>query len=60
MIGLELEEGIQAADVLAKCQEKGLLVLTAKTRLRLLPGLILTEAEIDEAAGILEDVLKSF
>ena len=60
MIGLELEEGIQAADVLAKCQEKGLLVLTAKTRLRLLPPLILTEAEIDEAAGILEDVLKSF
>ena len=28
----------EAADVLAKCREKGLLVLTAKTRLRLLPG----------------------
>ncbi len=37
MVGIEFFEGIKAADVLAACREKGLLVLTAKTRLRLLP-----------------------
>ena len=42
MVGIEFLEGIQAADVLAACREKGLLVLTAKTRLRLLPPLTLT------------------
>ena len=35
MVGIEFLEGIKAADVLAACREKGLLVLTAKTRLRL-------------------------
>ena len=35
MVGIDFLEGIQAADVLAACREKGLLVLTAKTRLRL-------------------------
>lgn len=38
MVGIEFLEGIKAADVLAACREKGLLVLTAKTRLRLLPA----------------------
>ena len=37
MVGIEFFGGIQAADVLAACREKGLLVLTAKSRLRLLP-----------------------
>ena len=47
------------ADVLAACREKGLLVLTAKTRLRLLPPLILSEADVAKALAILDDVLSS-
>ena len=49
----------RAADVLAACREKGLLVLTAKTRLRLLPPLILSEADVAKALAILDDVLSS-
>ena len=48
-----------AADVRAACERKGLLVLTAKTRLRLLPPLILSEADVAKALAILDDVLSS-
>ena len=47
----------QRADVLAACREKGLLVLTAKTRLRLLPPLTLTAHDVDMALEILGEVL---
>ena len=55
--GIDFLEGIQAADVLAACREKGLLVLTAKTRLRLLPPLTLTAHDVDMALEILGEVL---
>ncbi len=58
MIGIEFDEGIAAADILAHCRERGLLVLTAKTRLRLLPPLIVSEAEIDQAIEILREILR--
>ena len=57
MVGIEFLEGIRAADVLAACREKGLLVLTAKTRLRLLPPLTLTAHDVDLALEILGSVL---
>ena len=57
MVGIEFFD-VQAADVLAACREKGLLVLTAKTRLRLLPPLILTADEVDDALAILRSVLE--
>ena len=57
MVGIEFLEGIQAADVLAACREKGLLVLTAKTRLRLLPPLTQTAHDVDLALEILGCVL---
>ena len=47
----------QPADVLAACREKGLLVLTAKTRLRLLPPLTLTAHDVDMALEVLAEVL---
>jgi len=48
---------VTAADVLAACREKGLLVLTAKTRLRLLPPLTLTAHDADMALEVLAEVL---
>ena len=57
MVGIEFLEGIKAADVLAACREKGLLVLTAKTRLRLLPPLTLTAHDVERALDILGSVL---
>ena len=58
MVGIEFYD-LKAADVLAACREAGLLVLTAKTRLRLLPPLILSEADVAKALAILDDVLSS-
>ena len=57
MVGIEFFGGIQAADVLAACREKGLLVLTAKTRLRLLPPLTLNAHDVELALQILNEVL---
>ena len=56
MVGIEFFD-VQAADVLAACREKGLLVLTAKTRLRLLPPLTVSEHEVDMALEVLAEVL---
>ena len=47
-----------ASPVVDECRARGLLVLTAGPDvLRLLPPLVVTEAEVDEALGILQEVL---
>ena len=57
MWGVEIAGG-GASDVVAKCRENGLLILTAGAdTLRLLPPLVVSGAEIDYAVGILEDAL---
>jgi len=60
MVGIAFDDGIKAADVRAACEKAGLLVLTAKTRLRLLPPLILTAAEADEIVAILVPLIEAF
>ncbi|MGN0489981.1 aspartate aminotransferase family protein [Ruminococcus sp.] len=57
MIGIELESG-NAHDIAVKCVENGLLIITAKDLLRMLPPLVITYEEIDEALNILENTLK--
>ena len=57
MIGIELESG-NAHDIAVKCVENGLLIITAKDLLRMLPPLVITYDEIDEALKILEKTLK--
>ena len=59
MIGISLEEGRKAAAVRAACEQAGLLVLTAKDRLRLLPPLVLTPADVARALEILNTVLSA-
>lgn len=56
MVGIEIEA--DAHDVAAKCVENGLLIITAKNLLRMLPPLTITQAELDEAVQILEKTLK--
>ena len=56
MVGIEIDG--DAHDVALKCVENGLLIITAKNLLRMLPPLVITEEEIDEAVNILEKTLK--
>ncbi len=58
MLGVVLENA-QAKDVADTCVEHGLLVLTAKTLVRLLPPLNISYEEIDRGMEILEQVLCS-
>ncbi|MGN0537468.1 MAG: acetylornithine/succinylornithine family transaminase [Acutalibacteraceae bacterium] len=59
MIGIVLENG-NAKDIAAACVENGLLILTAKTLLRLLPPLTITYQEIDKGVAILKKVLEEY
>jgi len=58
MLGVRFEDGVSAGDVLNAAMARGLLCLLAKDRLRLLPPLVITEAEITEGIGILRTVLE--
>lgn len=57
MLGVRLKTK-QAADAAKACVANGLLILTAKTKLRLLPPLTITKEEIDQGIAVLADVLK--
>jgi acetylornithine/N-succinyldiaminopimelate aminotransferase len=57
MIGVETNSG-SAKEIVAACAEKGLLILTAKDKLRLLPPLNIGEDEIDEGLSVLREVLQ--
>lgn len=57
MLGIELETK-NAGEIAKKCSENGLLILTAKNKLRMLPPLVITKEEIDKGISILEKILK--
>ncbi len=56
MIGLKLKDK-KASDVVSQAMNEGLLLLTAKDRVRLLPPLTITYDEIDRGLEILKKVL---
>ncbi len=60
MIGLELAQGISAREVLDHALQKGLLILTAADKVRLLPPLTISEEEMNRGLDLLEQVLKEF
>lgn len=57
MLGIETDK--PAGEVAKACLANGLLILTAKTKLRLLPALNISDAELDEGLEILKGVLES-
>lgn len=56
MVGIEIEGN--AHNIAVKCVENGLIIITAKDLLRMLPPLVITKDEIDEAVQILDKTLK--
>lgn len=60
MLGVEFEEDIQASNVVVEAIEQGVLFLTAKHKLRLLPPLIISDEEITEGLAVLQHILASY
>lgn len=56
MLGIEAEK--PAKEIAAECLERGLLVLTAKTKIRLLPALNISKNELDKGLNILKEVIE--
>lgn len=57
MLGIELKTKL-AGEVAKKCSENGLLILTAKNKLRMLPPLVITKEETDKGLAILKKILE--
>ena len=56
MLGISLKTQT-AKDIMMKAKEEGIMCLIAKDKLRLLPPLIVTRSEIDEAVACLKHIL---
>lgn len=56
MLGIETEKDAKA--IANECLEKGLLVLTAKTKVRLLPALNISYEELDKGLKILKETIE--
>ncbi len=57
MLGIELKTK-NAGEIAKKCSENGLLILTAKNKLRMLPPLVITKEEINKGLNILKQFLE--
>lgn len=58
MLGIELKTK-NAGEIAKKCSENGLLILTAKNKLRMLPPLVITKEEIHKGIEILKGFLEA-
>lgn len=58
MLGITFAEHIAATDIVQHAMQQGLLTLTAKTKMRLLPPLIISDDQIDEGVSILGNILE--
>lgn len=56
MLGIEVEKS--SKEIANECLEKGLLVLTAKDKVRLLPALNISRAELEKGLKILKEVIE--
>lgn len=54
MIGIETER--DAAEVIDACMEKGVLVIKAKNKVRLLPALNIPTEQLEQAIGVIKEV----
>ena len=57
MLGATLAEGLKNTEVVSACLERGLVLLTAKEKLRFLPPLTITTEELDAGLAVLSEVL---
>lgn len=60
MIGVSVDKGLDARKIAEQCAENGLLILTAKKKLRIMPPLNITLDEIDKGLDILRRCLSEF
>ncbi|WP_373777846.1 aspartate aminotransferase family protein [Glaesserella sp.] len=59
MLGIEFEDGVIAGDIAAEGIKKGILTLTAKHKLRLLPPLIISNQQIEKGISVLREILEA-
>jgi acetylornithine/N-succinyldiaminopimelate aminotransferase len=58
MVGIVLKEGVDRSARVKKCYDSNVLVLTAGARtIRLLPPLVISQAEMDRGLRVLKQVL---
>ncbi|MCF0155386.1 MAG: aspartate aminotransferase family protein [Veillonella sp.] len=55
MLGIETEANPR--EIIAECLEQGVVVLSAKTKVRLLPALNISQTDLEKAIGILKAVI---
>lgn len=60
MVGIGLKDGISAAEVVSKGIDAGVIALTAKTKVRLLPPLNISFEELEKGLDILIDIISKY
>ncbi|MBQ7654714.1 MAG: aminotransferase class III-fold pyridoxal phosphate-dependent enzyme, partial [Clostridia bacterium] len=55
MLGIETDK--DAKQIISKCMENGVLVLSAKTKIRLLPPLNIDQELLEKAVGVLKEAI---
>ena len=56
MLGIECEKS--SLEVVQKCLKKGVVVLTAKNKIRLLPALNIPMTDLEKAVGVIKEVIE--